>query len=492
MANYNSLKNAAIIAPTTTPDLGSATNRYGNVFLSGNVDIGGTSLTSTNAIAPRIATLTYIGDDTAAGVAGGETITINGSGFNYGASLYIGGTIVSVVSVVSSTQITFTSPAKSAGNYALIVVNPDGASATFVPGMQYSGVPSWSTAAGSLGAFDGSSSFSISLSATSDSAVTYNIASGALPSGITLNSSTGGLSGTLPTVTVSTTYNFTVRATDGENQSTDRNFSVNVNVPSPPGQQAYTTAGTYSWTAPAGVTTVSVVCVGGGGSGGSQVFPKTGGGGGGLGWKNAISVVPGQSYTVVVGVGGPNGSSGPGGNSYFINLSTVAGLGGAGGDTGGAGGSFAGDGGASGGNGGVPILSTNFSGGGGGAGGYRTRTVATSGNGGTDGTNTGVAGEFGGGGGGGASTRTGAPTGFSGPGGGVGIFGEGSSGAGGITVPYGTGTGGTAGSGGDGTLYGGGGQTRIGGSETEPGGRGAVRIIWGAGRAFPSTLTTNQ
>ena len=33
----------------------------------------------------------------------------------------------------------------------------------------------------------------------------------------------------------------------------------------PPGQQAYTTAGTYSWVCPAGVTSVSVVAVGGGG-----------------------------------------------------------------------------------------------------------------------------------------------------------------------------------------------------------------------------------
>jgi len=32
-------------------------------------------------------------------------------------------------------------------------------------------------------------------------------------------------------------------------------------------QQAYTTAGTYSWTCPEGVTSVSVVCVGGGGGG---------------------------------------------------------------------------------------------------------------------------------------------------------------------------------------------------------------------------------
>ena len=32
----------------------------------------------------------------------------------------------------------------------------------------------------------------------------------------------------------------------------------------PPGQQAYTTPGTYSWVAPTGVTKVSVVAIGGG------------------------------------------------------------------------------------------------------------------------------------------------------------------------------------------------------------------------------------
>jgi hypothetical protein len=51
------------------------------------------------------------------------------------------------------------------------------------------------------------------------------------------------------------------------------------------------------------------------GGGGSGTYTINGGGGG-LGWKNNIEVVPGQSYTVVVGAGGatdgPN-FSGPGG-----------------------------------------------------------------------------------------------------------------------------------------------------------------------------------
>ena len=72
------------------------------------------------------------------------------------------------------------------------------------------------------------------------------------------------------------------------------------------GQVAYTTPGTYSWTAPAGVTSVCVVCVGGGGSGAWQTnaISPQGGSGGGLGWKNNIAVTPGQTYTVVVGAGG--------------------------------------------------------------------------------------------------------------------------------------------------------------------------------------------
>ena len=71
----------------------------------------------------------------------------------------------------------------------------------------------------------------------------------------------------------------------------------------PPGQQEYTTAGTYSWVAPTGVTSVSVVAIGAGGSidfSGSSYVNRGGGGGGGLGYKNNYTVTPGNSYTVVV------------------------------------------------------------------------------------------------------------------------------------------------------------------------------------------------
>ena len=262
----------------------------------------------------------------------------------------------------------------------------------------------------------------------------------------------------------------------------------------PYGQDAYTTPGTYSWTAPINVTSVCVVCVGGGGGGRWNSSSGGGGGaGGGLGWKNDILVTAGLSYTVVVGAGSiaSGSTAATGGTSYFINASTtVAGLGGGGasGTSGGAGGTYVGDGGGNGGNGGGG--STDGSGGGG-AGGYTGNGGA-----GANAPNPAVApagsGSGGGAGGGGTSEGTG-----TGPGGGVGILGQGLSGIGAIagsdTGPGGAGSGGSIGSAvtGVGGLYGGGGSgadfTQTAGYGS--GGDGAVRIIWGPGRAYPATNT---
>lgn len=242
-----------------------------------------------------------------------------------------------------------------------------------------------------------------------------------------------------------------------------------------PMEQVFILPGTYSWTVPDGVTSVCVACVGGGGGGNTTLAYRGGGGGGGLGWKNDISVTPGQNITVVVGAGG---ASGPGEASYFDSPSLVAGNGGAygqGTSFNAAGGTYVGDGGGNGGVGGAGVA-TGFTGGGGGAGGY----AGTGGAGGT-GSTSGTAGSGGAGGGGGAGQ-----SGQSGSGGGVGIYGQGANGTGG-TTNGGVGGGGSSGASGVyggtpvGGLYGGGG----GGGGT--GGGGAVRIIWGSGRSFPST-----
>lgn len=281
-----------------------------------------------------------------------------------------------------------------------------------------------------------------------------------------------------------TAYTFKAAATNATGYGPCSAASNSV-TPAIIGQQAYTTAGTFSWVAPSGVTSVSVVAVGGGG-GGQRLTSLAGGGGGGLGWKNNITVVPGNSYTVVVGAGGIGGACN-GQPSYFISCGTVAGLGGATPSSGGggAGGSRVGDGG---GNGGSTSAGANY--GGAGAGGY-------SGNGSTSGT--GVGGSGGAGSGGGNVAICGFNQGMGG--GGVGILGQGANGA----YPAGGGSGGATGQTPSavgctpaGGLYGGGGSwTGTGGSGSGNyyngnGARGAVRIIWpGTFRQFPSTCTGN-
>ena len=300
-------------------------------------------------------------------------------------------------------------------------------------------------------------------------------------------------------LTNGTPYTFKVIATNAYGPSYPSAASASVTPAIPTSQQAFTTAGTFSWVAPAGVTSVSVVAVGGGGAGGTNYLSQTpvnGGGGGGLGYYNNYTVIPTNSYTVVVGSGGspyvtPVAS---GGQSYFVTTCIVRGAGGLSGPTGGTGGTYAGTGGGSGGTGGAGSGSS-YSGGGGGSGGY-------AGNGGTGGTGGGGAGSAGGGGaGGGGGSRCGGCFG-SAAGGGVGLLGQSSSGSGGAGGPCAVGGGGgsagsaggnTSGSGhgANGGAYGGGagGTTRSNGYGGL-GAVGAVRIIWpGNTRSFPSTCT---
>lgn len=304
---------------------------------------------------------------------------------------------------------------------------------------------------------------------------------------------------TVTGLTIGTTYTFKVTAANAYGPSYPSSAS-NSATPQVIGQQEYTSAGTYSWIAPSGVTSVSVVVVGGGGAGGTYYnsqTPANGGGGGGLSYINSYTVVPGNSYTVVVGAGGLGYTTTPtsGGSSYFISCSVAAASGGIRGRCGGTGGQFIA--GTNGGFGGVGGAAGSWSGGGGGAAGY-------TGNGGSGGTNGGSGNPGFAGAAGGGGSRVSNCFGSAG-GGGVGIYGQGAGGAGGAGG-VGAGTGGFGGSsggnGGDaacsghgspgGAYGGGGGGSRRCNGFAGPGTGGAVRIIWpGTTRLFPSTNTGN-
>ena len=60
-----------------------------------------------------------------------------------------------------------------------------------------------------------------------------------------------------------------------------------------------TTAGTYTWLCPPGVTSLQVELWGSGGNGGTR--STTGGGGGAYAKKSALTVSPGTTYTYIIG-----------------------------------------------------------------------------------------------------------------------------------------------------------------------------------------------
>ena len=274
----------------------------------------------------------------------------------------------------------------------------------------------------------------------------------------------------------------------------------------PQGQITFTnTGGVNTFTVPAGVTSISAVSIGSGGgasgSSGSSAYSGAGGGGGALAY-GTLTVTPGETFGVVVGAGGLGGASGPnnnGGfgnqshmlrnsnNSYFIRAS--GGSRGVYGNNSNAAGGIVNNGtGGAGGTGGQS-RNNNGGGGGGGAGGY----IGTGGNGGSSNSGIGSSGQGGGGGGGGGQAAGGAQN---NGGGGTGMIGQGTDGSGGASnAPGNAGSGNndssaTGGrSSGLGGLYGGGG----GGAEDDTpgsggaGGSGAVRIIWGPSRSYPTS-----
>jgi hypothetical protein len=68
---------------------------------------------------------------------GGTAVTITGTGFLSGATVSLGGTAATAVTVSSSTKITATTPAHAAGAVNVVVTNTDGQSGTLSGGYTY-------------------------------------------------------------------------------------------------------------------------------------------------------------------------------------------------------------------------------------------------------------------------------------------------------------------------------------------------------------------
>jgi len=357
-----------------------------------------------------------------------------------------------------------------AGTYRIRVENPDGlAGLSGANFLTVSDAPTWSTGAGSLGSVVGGASGAVATVSASGDTIVYsevtNVLTNASLANCSLNTSTGAITTTDfdGSSTSARTHTFTLRATDAQGQTTDREFSLT---------SSYGYA--VQWLVIAGGGGAGGGYGGGGGAGGyrTSYASETSGGGGST--ETPSTFLNSTAYTITVGNGGAgavdNNSNGSQGVSSSIvgsgvSISTVGGGGGGNGNTTSqnssllVGGSGGGGGSSNTGTGGVGTANQGYNGGyngatnryagsgGGGAGGAgNNASSGTGGNGGT-GINSSITGSGiarAGGGGGGNWTGEGSP-GSGTDGGGNGATNASSGGAGTANTGGGGGAGGTGG-----------------------------------------------
>ena len=237
--------NVAISANDTTPDLLLNKLTAGtNISLTETNDGGDETITITNTSTGETKpTISSISPDTITNTA--TNIVITGTNYVITPNVeFIASTGVITLpnSIVrdSATQLTVNVTLPTDGTYFIRVENPDGLAVRSSSAiLTVSDAPTWTTSAGSLGEVAAGSSVSLDVDASSDSTVAFSETTSVLTSNantpaatmnLTLNSSTGAITGTAPAATAETTYNFTLRATDAESQTADRAFSITVTV----------------------------------------------------------------------------------------------------------------------------------------------------------------------------------------------------------------------------------------------------------------------
>ena len=131
------------------------------------------------------------------------------------------------VAFTNATTIVATFTLSVDGTYYLRAENNDGLAVRSTNALlTVSDAPAWTTAAGSLGTVAAAGTINFTVAATN--ATTFGVQSGSLPGGASLNTSTGAITGTESGSTQTTTYTFTIRATDAEAQTADRQFTITI------------------------------------------------------------------------------------------------------------------------------------------------------------------------------------------------------------------------------------------------------------------------
>jgi hypothetical protein len=185
--------------------------------------------------------------------------------------------------------------------YTVKITNPSGTDTTLDNAINVDTTVAWSTSAGSLGTLAHNATgnhYTLSATDADSDTITYSIQSGSLPPGLSLNTSTGVISGTITAPSSVTTSTFTVRATTTD-ATADRSFSITVNPPP---------------------VDIHFLVVAGGGAGGHAQYHGGGGGGGGFrtsygtsgrgaSAESVLQAPQGEQLTITVGAGATGTSS---------------------------------------------------------------------------------------------------------------------------------------------------------------------------------------
>jgi len=227
MSKARTLANLVSGASTSTLPNSALTNSAitingSGVSLGGSVTIQGETRPTFSSINPSVIENTQ----TTVTISGGNFVSVplvTAINSSTGAL-----TVADEVSFSSASSIAakFTLPVD--GTYLLYIENPDGNAVQTSAVLTVSDAPGWTTAAGSLGSFSGGDTISVTVAATN--AASFSKTSGTFPGGLSLNTSTGVISGTESGATSDTTFSFTLRATDAQGQTADRAFTITINL----------------------------------------------------------------------------------------------------------------------------------------------------------------------------------------------------------------------------------------------------------------------
>ena len=185
-----------------------------------------------------LATISSVDDGEVDSAGGGnQTIVVTGTGFSSGGTIsFVGSSAefnATTTTFNSTTQVTAVAPKASFLNaqepYKVKFTSSTGVSGTSSTGLiNVDNAPTWTTGAGQIGGniFEGESvSTTVAASDAEGDTVAYSVSSGSLPSGLSINSGTGAITGTAPNVSGDTTSSFDLRATAGS-KTTDRSFTI--------------------------------------------------------------------------------------------------------------------------------------------------------------------------------------------------------------------------------------------------------------------------